>query len=87
MTDFVRQFDINFFVVNICILQLHAKYTRATTGKHSRNLIVTSGVVASVLVSPILAGIAVGKLGLVAQCYWITNITNLTTKECAIISE
>ncbi len=39
--------------------QIHAKYEHA--GKHKRNLLITGGVTASVLVSPILAGLAVGK--------------------------
>ncbi len=41
--------------------QIHAKYEHA--GKHKRNLLITGGVTASVLVSPILAGLAVGESG------------------------
>ena len=40
--------------------QIHAKYEHAN--KHKRNLLITGGVTASVLVSPILAGLAVGRL-------------------------
>ena len=39
--------------------QLHARYPDAS--KHKRNLVIAGGVSASILVSPILAGFAVGK--------------------------
>ena len=50
------------FFDNICVSfppQLHAKYEHAP--KHKRNLVITGGVTASVLFSPILAGLAVGE--------------------------
>ncbi|XP_042908054.1 E3 ubiquitin-protein ligase RNF19B isoform X2 [Parasteatoda tepidariorum] len=66
--------------------KLHAKYTRPATSKHSRNLIVTSGVVASVVVSPILAGIAVG-IGvpiLLAYVYGVVPISLCRSGGCGV---
>ena len=46
-------------VLNVFMsFQIHAKYEHSN--KHKRNLLITGGVTASVLVSPILAGLAVG---------------------------
>ncbi|XP_054724744.1 E3 ubiquitin-protein ligase RNF19B-like [Uloborus diversus] len=66
--------------------KLHTKYTRPATSRHSRNLIVTSGVVASVLVSPILAGIAVG-IGvpiLLAYVYGVVPISLCRSGGCGV---
>ncbi|XP_035210248.1 E3 ubiquitin-protein ligase RNF19A-like isoform X1 [Stegodyphus dumicola] len=66
--------------------KLHTKYSRPATSRHSRNLIVTSGVVASVLVSPILAGIAVG-IGvpiLLAYVYGVVPISLCRSGGCGV---
>jgi len=66
--------------------KLHTKYTRPATSRHSRNLIVTTGVVASVLVSPILAGIAVG-IGvpiLLAYVYGVVPISLCRSGGCGV---
>jgi len=53
------------------MLQLHAKYQHA--GRHKRNLIITGGVTASILVAPILAGIAVGQYHYHQERHWWTS--------------
>lgn len=66
--------------------KLHAKYSRQQTSKHRRNLIVTSGVMASILVSPILAGIAVG-IGvpiLLAYVYGVVPISLCRSGGCGV---
>ncbi|GFY50786.1 e3 ubiquitin-protein ligase RNF19A [Trichonephila inaurata madagascariensis] len=66
--------------------KLHAKYTRPATSRHSRNLIVTAGVVGSVVVSPILAGIAVG-IGvpiLLAYVYGVVPVSLCRSGGCGV---
>lgn len=66
--------------------KLHAKYTRPATKRHSRNMIVTSGVVASVLFSPFIAGIAVG-IGvpiLLAYVYGVVPISLCRSGGCGV---
>ncbi|GIY12976.1 e3 ubiquitin-protein ligase RNF19A [Caerostris extrusa] len=68
--------------------KLHAKYSRPfqNHNKHSRNLIVTAGVVGSVVVSPILAGIAVG-IGvpiLLAYVYGVVPVSLCRSGGCGV---
>ena len=45
-----------------CILQIHTRLEHAS--KHRHNLAIVGGVTASILLSPLLAGLAVGKCSL-----------------------
>ncbi|UYV60298.1 RNF19B [Cordylochernes scorpioides] len=69
---------------NVCA-QLHAKY-KSQGNKHKKNLVVTGGVMASVLVSPILAGITVG-IGvpiLLAYVYGVVPISLCRSGGCGV---
>lgn len=66
--------------------KLHAKYERQQSSRHKRNLVVTSGVIASILVSPVLAGIAVG-IGvpiLLAYVYGVVPISLCRSGGCGV---
>ncbi|GAB6023925.1 hypothetical protein CHUAL_008656 [Chamberlinius hualienensis] len=65
--------------------KLHARY-RLERNKHKRNLAVTGGVAASILVSPILAGLAVG-IGvpiLLAYIYGVVPISLCRSGGCGV---
>ncbi|KAI0215928.1 E3 ubiquitin-protein ligase RNF19A [Lamellibrachia satsuma] len=64
--------------------KLHAKYQHA--GRHKRNLIITGGVTASIIVAPILAGIAVG-VGvpiLLGYIYGVVPISLCRSSGCGV---
>ncbi|KAH7968235.1 E3 ubiquitin-protein ligase RNF19A [Rhipicephalus sanguineus] len=66
--------------------KLHSKYDLRTTSRLKRNFVVTSGVVASFLVSPIIAGIAVG-IGvpiLLAYIYGVVPVSLCRSGGCGV---
>lgn len=68
------------------MVQLHSKYDLRTTSRLKRNFVVTSGVVASFLVSPIIAGIAVG-IGvpiLLAYIYGVVPVSLCRSGGCGV---
>ncbi|XP_013777466.1 E3 ubiquitin-protein ligase RNF19B-like isoform X1 [Limulus polyphemus] len=66
--------------------KLHRYHTSKNNGKHKRNLAVTTGVMASIIVSPVLAGIAVG-IGvpiLLAYVYGVVPISLCRSGGCGV---
>lgn len=46
----------------IFFFQIHSRYEGKKTSKHKRNLAITGGVTLSVIASPVIAAVSVGKL-------------------------
>lgn len=66
--------------------KLHARFERHQISKHKRNVLVTTGVLSSILVSPILAAVAVG-IGvpiLLAYVYGVVPISLCRSGGCGV---
>lgn len=67
--------------------KLHARFERQSMSRHKKNLLVTSGVVSSILVSPIMAAVAVG-IGvpiLLAYVYGVVPISLCRSGGCGTV--
>lgn len=47
--------------------QIHSRYEGKKTSKHKRNLAITGGVTLSVIASPVIAAVSVGKIDFSSQ--------------------
>lgn len=47
--------------------QIHSRYEGKKTSKHKRNLAITGGVTLSVIASPVIAAVSVGKINFSSQ--------------------
>ncbi|RWS08678.1 E3 ubiquitin-protein ligase RNF19B-like protein [Dinothrombium tinctorium] len=66
--------------------KLHARFEKLSMNKHKKNLLITSGVLTSILVSPILATVAVG-IGvpiLLAYVYGVVPISLCRSGGCGV---
>jgi E3 ubiquitin-protein ligase RNF19A len=68
--------------------KLHARFERHQMSRHKRNVLVTTGVLTSIFVSPILAAVAVG-IGvpiLLAYVYGVVPISLCRSGGCGVIT-
>lgn len=66
--------------------KLHARFERQSMARHKKNLLVASGVVSSILVSPIMAAVAVG-IGvpiLLAYVYGVVPVSLCRSGGCGV---